>query len=468
MKSTLLSIAIFFALVFQGIAQTPQKISYQAVLRNADGTVIASQPVDVKITLKKAASNGTIVYTETFSQNTSAQGAVSLSIGEGDAVSFAAIPWGENIFIQTEVKKSSDLTYNDLGTTQILSVPYALTAGSVKEVKSLPGSNVDDPIFVVKNNDGQIVFAVYQDGVRVNIDDSGITKGARGGFAVGGLSQAKGSLQEYLRITPDSARIYINDSNSKGARGGFAVGGLSQSKGITQEYFKVTSDTSYFKTTLFTESNIISTGTINTGAGVASTPVTDFDGNTYQTVKIGNQIWMKENLRTTHYSYGSAISGEAAVYNNSVDVDTLKTYGMLYSNLVIIDTANVCPNGWHVPTYQDWDTLMVTVGGPYWLTTPIVTGLKLMEKGTTVNSTGSWSNDNNANNVSGFSGRPGGQAMVSALWFFNGIGLEGNWWDSAGGHITLNGSTGEVGKLEPMSGYSYSIRCVKGKRQPAK
>jgi hypothetical protein len=86
-----------------------------------------------------------------------------------------------------------------------------------------------DPIFEVKNKAGQVVFGVYQGGVRVYVDTTSAAKGAKGGFAVGGLSnQGKIDPVEYFRITPDSARIYVKEvPNVKGSKGGFAVGGLS-------------------------------------------------------------------------------------------------------------------------------------------------------------------------------------------------------------------------------------------------
>jgi len=473
MKSTLLSIAIICALFFQGLAQVPQKVSYQAVLRNADGSVIASQAVDIKISLRKSAANGTVVYSETFNQTTSAQGVVSIAIGGGDAVSFASIPWNENIFIQTEVKKSSESTYNDLGTTQILSVPYALTAGNVKEVKSLPGSNIDDPIFVVKNNDGQIVFAVYQDGVRINIDDKGVTNGARGGFAIGGLSQTKASTNpDYMTITADSARFYFNNSPAiKGARGGFAVGGLSQSKGGIQEYFKVTSDTSFFKTTLFTESNIVSTGRITTGLGTSSLALIDIEGNTYKTVKIGDQIWMQENLKATKYNDGTPLStlNEVAVYDLRPDGgDTAKFYGRIYSYEVVTSGNNVCPTGWHLPTEDDWKKLLNFVGGADWSNNRIITGLKMMESGTIAEGNGYWNIQKNlADNSSGFSARPGGSAFYSAGWSgFFGLGQTATWWGlvnpTTPKSYSIDGNTYEINDGgEAASGNAYSIRCIK-------
>ncbi len=113
------------------------------------------------------------------------------------------------------------------------------------EVTSKSGAGKDDPIFEVKNTDGKIVFGVYQSGVRIYVDDSVDPKGeksGRGGFAVGGFtSQKDRTIMEYLRVTPDSVRIYIDNNDGKTGRGGFAVGGFTSQKGF-QELFRVTPD----------------------------------------------------------------------------------------------------------------------------------------------------------------------------------------------------------------------------------
>lgn len=112
------------------------------------------------------------------------------------------------------------------GTSTLASLPNLSFTNSLQVIGAAP-TTVDDPIFEVKNSAGQVLFGVYQEGVRINIVD-GLIKGARGGFAVGGLTnQGKTGPVEYLRITPDSARIYVKSVPAKGARGGFAVGGLT-------------------------------------------------------------------------------------------------------------------------------------------------------------------------------------------------------------------------------------------------
>ncbi|MBU0765866.1 MAG: hypothetical protein KJ607_13660, partial [Bacteroidetes bacterium] len=115
------------------------------------------------------------------------------------------------------------------------------------EVKGNASAGIDDPIFGVINSDGDTVFAVYPEGVRVFVNDDPVkSTGNRAGFAVGGYSLSKGETNEYLRVTPDSVRIYVGEgSGSKSGinNGGFAVGGFSLSKGaLTNEYLRVTDD----------------------------------------------------------------------------------------------------------------------------------------------------------------------------------------------------------------------------------
>ncbi len=229
---------------FLSFSQTPEGFSYQAVLRNSSGQVLANQSVSLRVNL--ISNNGTTTYyTETHNLTTTSQGIVNLIIGEGaDRVgTISQVPWeNDQIKIRVEFKADQDINYTELGTQSLKAVPYALHAANTKEISSNPSATDDDPIFVVRNKEGKIVFAVYQDGVRVYVDDSGI-KGAKGGFAVGGLSTQGKSEVEYLRITSDSARIYIDTSSIKGAKGGFAVGGLStQGKVIPYELLRVTKD----------------------------------------------------------------------------------------------------------------------------------------------------------------------------------------------------------------------------------
>ncbi|MFP5039968.1 FISUMP domain-containing protein [Parasediminibacterium sp. JCM 36343] len=95
---------------------------------------------------------------------------------------------------------------------------------------------------------------------------------------------------------------------------------------------------------------------------VKSQTVTDYDNNSYQTVVIGNQTWLKSNLKSTHYADGSAI---ANIYSYNNDTSNATTYGRLYTwnsamkNYSAELSQGACPCGWHLPSNKEWEDLAV-------------------------------------------------------------------------------------------------------------
>ena len=122
-----------FFLMASAWAQAPQKMSYQAIIRNASNIVVASSSVGIKISVVKGSPNGTAVFVEQHSKMTNANGLVSLEIGGGTLLSgsFSGIDWGKGpYFIKTETDPLGGTNYSIEGTTELLSVPYALFAGT--------------------------------------------------------------------------------------------------------------------------------------------------------------------------------------------------------------------------------------------------------------------------------------------------------------------------------------------------
>ena len=112
-------------------AQTPQKMSYQAVLRNAMGNLLVQTNVGMRISILQGNVNGTVTYQETYTTMTNANGLVSIEIGGGNPVSgsFASIDWQNGpYFIKTESDPNGGTNYSIVGTSQLLSVPYAMYA----------------------------------------------------------------------------------------------------------------------------------------------------------------------------------------------------------------------------------------------------------------------------------------------------------------------------------------------------
>lgn len=123
----------FVLIVISTFAQAPQKMSYQAVLRNAGNGLIVSAPIGMQISVLQGSLNGTIVYKETQTTSSNADGLVSLEIGTGSVVSgtFSSINWANGpYFIKTETDPSGGTNYTISSTSQLMSVPYALYAAS--------------------------------------------------------------------------------------------------------------------------------------------------------------------------------------------------------------------------------------------------------------------------------------------------------------------------------------------------
>jgi len=197
--------------------------------------------------------------------------------------------------------------------------------------------------------------------------------------------------------------------------------------------------------------------------------VTDIDDNIYHTVKIGTQTWMLEDLKVTTLNNGAPIQnipgnevgalswdGDAAGaycwYNNSIA--SKKTYGALY-NWYVVETGVLCPQGWHVPSTEEWQILIDYLGGVK------LAGGKMKEIGTS-----HWKTPNKgADNSSGFTALPGGGRLK--VFGFGTIGETSWWWTSTKKNIfnanvialTYKSSEAIINAREHNSG--YSVRCVK-------
>jgi len=192
--------------------------------------------------------------------------------------------------------------------------------------------------------------------------------------------------------------------------------------------------------------------------------VTDNDDNSYSVIRLGNQLWMGENLRTTtlnddaaiaNVTGGTAWSGSTTPaycwYNNTAGNGI--TYGVLY-NWHAVNSGKLCPTGWHVPTDDEWYTLVTFLGGE----SP--SGGKLKEEGTA-----HWQAPNTgATNESDFTALPGGWRRGDN-GAFESLGVYGYWWTSSEltnpwyRRIWYNDDRTYRGYIEPD--YGMSVRCIK-------
>jgi hypothetical protein len=153
MKKVLLLLLLNFHFsCFKIQAQAPQAIPYQAVARDNGGNPISNQPVSLRFSIHEASAGGTVIYQETQNMNTNVLGLFTANIGEGSVLMglFSAIDWSSGAkFIQVEMDATGGTSYTDMGTQQMLSVPYALSAANGNWTKT-----VNNDIY--NSNDGNI------------------------------------------------------------------------------------------------------------------------------------------------------------------------------------------------------------------------------------------------------------------------------------------------------------------------
>jgi uncharacterized protein (TIGR02145 family) len=193
--------------------------------------------------------------------------------------------------------------------------------------------------------------------------------------------------------------------------------------------------------------------------------VTDIDGNVYNTVTIGTQVWFKENLKTTKYNdnvtipnvtdntaWSKLTTGAYCDYKNTPSNSSV--YGRLY-NWYSVKTNKLCPTGWHVPSNDEWLALATHLGGLE------ITGGKLKETGTT-----HWISPNTgATNETGFSALPGGYRYNVGDYGY--IGLESHWWSTTGYginevfHFVLTNTANWMGRGREVWETGYCVRCLR-------
>jgi uncharacterized protein (TIGR02145 family) len=183
--------------------------------------------------------------------------------------------------------------------------------------------------------------------------------------------------------------------------------------------------------------------------------VTDADGNVYQTVKIGNQVWTVENLRVTKYNDGSGVPFDTSTstwnsattpkycfYNNTTNAESIKKFGALY-NWYVVNPANpkkIAPTGWHVPSDAEWDTLQNYLIGKGYNWDATISGNKIAKSLATKTDWNTYSTigtigcDLTKNNSSGFSALPGGFRYFNGNFYHQSD--HGYWWSATEDYLS--------------------------------
>lgn len=153
MKKIYFLVAFLISIVT--FAQVPQGISYQAIALNSSGNPVVSSNIGIRLSVLDNSATGTVLYTETHTKTTNAQGLFNLVIGQGipSIGTFSTINWGTNSkFLKVEMDVIGGTNYALVGTTQLLSVPYALYAGKVKSENVVGGNDISFGVFGINSN----------------------------------------------------------------------------------------------------------------------------------------------------------------------------------------------------------------------------------------------------------------------------------------------------------------------------
>lgn len=412
MKKHLLLLLLNFQLSFFVIrAQAPLAIPYQAVARDNSGSLISNQTISLRFSIHETTAGGAIIYQETQSKNTNDLGLFTSNIGEGNIVigTFSAIDWESGAkFIQVELDAAGGTAFTDMGTQQMLSVPYALNAANGNWTKS--GSSD-----IYNSNNGNIGVGTSTPASSAKLEINSNSKGF--------LPPRMTSIQRDAILNP-VAGLVVYCTNC-------CISGELQ----------------IYNGAVWT--NIV--------GGEKCLPVG---------VSICSQIWMDKNLDVDHYRNGdpipkvsdplqwAALTTGAYCYYNNDSVTYAATYGKLYNWYAVNDPRGLAPAGWHIPSETEWSSFTNCLGGTF-------SGGAMKETGTT-----HWLSPNTgATNSSGFTALPGGDRNFDGAFYQ--IGNYAFFWSSTSfdnsnawfHYLSWSGVLIEGDYFLKQDG--FSVRCIR-------
>ena len=457
------------------IAQGPQAIRYQAVARAADGSLLLNQEIQVKISILAGGVQGPAVYVESHSITTSSMGLLNLDLGAGNAITgnFDEIPWSAgDYYVKIEFDVTGTGNYEWIGTTQLLSVPYAFYAreAGMRKMTNQERDAWSNP------QEGTVIFNLTTGCLNVRsfnywfeLCGSGCippvltanagpdqldVQGNTATLTAGSLAPGETG---YWTTAMGQGGIYGSPNSPNSTFTGLAGQSYYLAWNIQNACGATGSDTIHIS---FADPNAVPCPGI---------PTLTYMGQLYHTVAIGDQCWMRENLNAgIMRSVGEVFSNNGVIEKHCYVNDPIKCleYGGLYTwdemmgYVEVAGTRGICPEGWHIPTDEDFSVMSEFLGGS------TVAGGKLKEPGSW-----HWSTPNTgADNESGF------RAIGAGYIATNGISSEikdGNYYftstifnsyEAWGYGLSYN--SGSFLKGSGSRTHSNSVRCIKNQCQP--
>ena len=390
-------------------------MTYQVVVRDANNELVVNQQVGVRIGILKNSPNGVPVYMETHTATTNANGLLSVVVGMGTpfpGTQLADVEWSkDDYYIQSEIDPTGGANYTIVGVQQLVTVPYAFYAGTAdyNKLENRPpnGTNTGDILYWDASDTSWHVIPVGSAGQVLTLNPNGVPQ-----WYSNVLNQntpptlVTDTIYDITGYTMTVKCSIINSGSTGIIASGVCWSSTNPSPSIGNNYTTdgasvgsfishvsgLSSNTKYYVCAYATNSVGTSYGNVIT----ITTPthcgtITDIDGNTYNTVYIGRQCWMRENLRTKTYADGipitQAVNTSATAYSNDIqhiqnssscyyyvnnDTLTFIERGLLYTWNAVMKGAGssssnpsgilgVCPFGWHVPSSKEWCELENTL-----------------------------------------------------------------------------------------------------------
>ena len=464
MKNLLSILFIIIAFNFL-LGQAPNLMSYQAVIWDASGNLVSEKMVSIKISILQGSVTGTSVYSETHRVQTNINGLVSLMIGGGTNATgkISDINWGSgSYFLKTETDPTGGVNFSITGTTQLVSVPYSMFSGVAGNISTkntgLPGQTL------TIDKDGKLIWV----GTNIpTVVTGGVSSITQTDSKVSGIVTSDGGSpiisRGFVWSTNPNPTITLSTKTSDGTGVGTyssSITGLNpNTKYFIRAYASNNSGTGYGNDIEF----VTSISNVTMGVPCPGTPtVKDIDDNTYNTVQIGTQCWMRENLKVTKYKNGEKIANVLIDRQNATigawsyhldDSYYNSNFGKLYNWYAATDTRGICPNGWHMPSPDEWQSLRNFLGEQ--------PGTKLKENNPTY-WIGHWGD--NPTNSSGFSARGAGIFYSNISSEFKGVA---RFWSNQA-YDTQNAIIRVLSTDQPEfpvalipKGNQISVRCLK-------
>jgi len=469
-------------------SQVPEAINYQAVIRDNNHQVMMNQNVSLQISILAESAEGNLEFRERHFVQTNQFGLVNLQIGNGELIAgnMSDIKWGVgNYFLQIEIDISGGTSFELMGTSQMLSVPYALYAKNAENIDDADADPTNEIQAISISNDtiymenGGFVKLPEDQSEDEDIDPENelqILSISNDTIYIenGGFVKLPEDKIEDDDSDPENEIqiISINEDTVFIEKGGYVI---LPKDSIDDADADPTNELQQFAVSHDNDTLFLSNGNYIIIPGISETnPHLTFecgelfydtrDWQTYKTVKIGDQCWMAENL-----NIGIRNNHNVLPTNNQViekwcydDLESnCDVYGGLYeinelTNYTNVErTQGVCPDGWHIPSYDEWNTLINYVGGES------VAGNKLKETGDI-----HWKVGNEATDDYGFSILPAG-TLHSPEWNeYEDLRYYGFYWTSTEiesffNYYSFGFNTESSYSLIETYWHNLPVRCIK-------